>query len=83
MQFGTRTARSPLLESITRWSQLVKPSIAPNLPNVVDECVPCLDQRGNITLMVPSVQAMFEEHIDIEIMLSAKVTCTSVKAMKP
>ena len=55
----------------------------PNFTNVVDECVPCLDQRGTITFMVPAVPTMFEEHIDVELMLSAKVTRTRVKAMKP
>ena len=82
MQFGTRTARSPLLESITRYSQLVKPGIAPNIPDVANKCVPCLDQRGTITFMVPAVPSMFEEHTDLEIMLGAKVTRTRVKLMK-
>ena len=59
------------------------PGIASNLPNIVNECVPSLDQRGTITFMVTAVPSIFEEHIDVELMLSAKVTRTRVKAMKP
>ena len=55
----------------------------PNLFNIVDEHVPYIKQRGTITFMVPAVPSMFEEHIDEELMLSAKVTSTRVKAMKP
>ena len=32
--------------------------------------------------MIPSVPSMFEEHIEIEIMLGAKATRTKVRAMK-
>ena len=45
-------------------------------PYVMDECVPRLDQRGTITFMVPAVLSIFEEYIDIELMLSAKVAHT-------
>ena len=83
MQFVTCTGRSLLLESITRYCQLVKPGFASNLLNVVVECAPCLDQRGTITFMVTAVPSMLEEHIDVEVMLSAKVTRTRVNAMKP
>ena len=58
------------------------PGIALNLPNVVDECFPRLDQRGTITFMVTAVPLMFENHVDVEFMLSAKATRTRVKSMK-
>ena len=53
----------------------------PNLPKVVDKCVSYLDQRGTIKFMVPAVPSMFEEHIDEEIMFSAKVTRTIIKVV--
>ena len=56
--------------------------IASNLPNIVDERVPCLDQRGTITYIFTAIPSMFKEHINVEVMLSAKVTRTRVKFMK-
>ena len=83
MQFVTCTGRGPLLKPIARQGQLVKPGFESNFPDVMDERVPCLDQRGAITFMVPAVPSMFEEHVDVELMLSEKVTRTRVKDMKP
>ena len=82
MQFVTCTDRSPLLKPIASQGQLVKPCIASNLLNVVDESVPCLDQRGTITFMVPALPSMLDERIDEELMFSAKVTRTRIKLMK-
>ena len=59
------------------------PGFASNLYNVMDECGLLLDQRGTSMFMIPAVPSMFEEYIDVEIMLSAQVTRTRVKAMKP
>ena len=82
MQFVSCTGKIPLLEPIARQGQLVKPGFAFNLPNFMDECVTRLDQRGTITFIVPAVPSMFEEHIDLEIMLSPKVIRTKVKTTK-
>ena len=54
--------------------QLIKPGFASNLSNVVYERDLRLDQRCNITFMFPDVPSLFEERIDVEFMLSAKVT---------
>ena len=83
MQFVVCTGRSSLLKPIARQGQLVKPGITSSLPNIKDERVTCSGQRGTIAFMVSAVLSMFEEHIDVELMLSEKFTRTSFNAMKP
>ena len=62
--------------------QLVRPGITPSHFDIVDKGIPCLDQRGTITLVVPIVLSMLKECVDDEFMFSAIFSGTKIKIVK-
>ena len=62
-QFETCTSAGPLFGAISSCTQLAQPGITPIDFDIVNEGIPCLDQRGALTVVIPVVPSMLKESI--------------------
>ena len=79
---ATCTSAGSIFEAISSCKKLAQPCITPGHFDIVNEDIPCLDQRGTITAVIAIVPSMLKECINVELMFSAKATGTEDKLVK-